>query len=92
LGLEGLHDLVPADEVVAFDVFEDVQDARSTRGGAVAQLWVERDAGQALGLHRGPDLTFDERLDEHGQEVAQQQRFDAVRGFQVDGRYFPEVL
>jgi hypothetical protein len=37
---------------------------------------------------RGPDLAFDERLGEHGQEVAQQQRFDAVRCLEVDRRDF----
>jgi hypothetical protein len=34
---------------------------------------------QALGFHRLADLAFDERLDEHGDEVAAQQGFDADR-------------
>jgi len=33
LGLEGLHELVPADELVALDVVEDLQDAGSAGAG-----------------------------------------------------------
>ena len=43
---------------------------------------------KARSLHLGADLTFDERLGEHGEEVAEQERFDAVRGLQVDRRDF----
>jgi len=88
-GLEGLHDLpVVVDELVALDVVEDLQDARGARGGTVAEFGIERDTCQALIAHRGSDLAFDERLGEHGQEVAGQQRFDAVRCFEVDRRDF----
>jgi hypothetical protein len=38
-GLEGLHGLaIVVDELVALDVVEDLQDARSAGGGAVAQF------------------------------------------------------
>ena len=95
LGLEDLHDLVDVvgiDELVALDVVEDLQDARCAGSGAVAQLGVERDPGEAFGGHRGPDLAFDERFDEHGEEVAEQQRFDAVRCLEVDRARLPAAL
>ena len=52
------------------------------RGSCVVR--VERDPGQAAGFHGGADLAFEECFGEHGEEVACQQCFDAVRGFEVD--------
>lgn len=83
--LEGLHDRFAANEVVALDPAEELEDPRGARGGAVAELGVEGDAGEGLGLHRRPDLAFDERLGEQGEEVAQRERLDAVRGLVGDG-------
>ncbi len=57
-------------------------------GWAVPEFWVERVPGGTRGFHRRPDITFDECFGGHGEEVAEQQRLDAVRGPEEDGRDF----
>ena len=78
-GLEGLDELPVVDEVVAGDAGEDLEDSGSGGRGAAAVLGVERQLGQAAFGHGEPDLSFDERLDEHRDEVAAQQPFDPGR-------------
>src|ERR1035437_10547474 len=80
LRLEYLDDLVVVHQAVALDTAEDLEDARGARGSAVPELGVELDAGEPLGLHRGTDLSLEDRLGDHGEEVAGEQGLDAVRG------------
>ena len=46
-------------------------------GGAAAVFGIYRELFHATGFHGRTDLAFDQRLDEHGDEVAAQQPFDA---------------
>ena len=84
-GFEGLKEASVLVEVVAGEVGEDVEDAGGAGCGAVAVFGVESDCRDAGRGHGGPDLAFDEGMDEQGQEVAAQQCFDADGAVQVDG-------
>ena len=73
-------------EVVAGQAGEDLEDPRGGGCGAAAVLGVDRKLLQFCGLHGSADLAFDERLDQHGDEVAAQQGFDAGRVVQEHRR------
>ena len=77
LRFEDLDDLAAARQVVALDVVEDLEHTRRRRRGAVTKLGIEGDAGKSTLVHRGPDLAFDQRLDELREEVAGEQRWAA---------------
>lgn len=56
---------------------EDLKHACGGGCGTAAIFGVERQLGQAAVGHRDTDVAFDERLDEHRDEVAAQQAFDS---------------
>ena len=47
---------------------------------------VERNVVQVAAVHGVADVSFDERAGEEREELAQQERFDAVGLLEVDGR------
>lgn len=76
--MEGLHGLaVSVVEVVACEAGEDLEDPGGGGGLAAAVFGVERELVEAGVGHGGAQVAFDQRLDEQGEEVAAQQRFDA---------------
>lgn len=79
LGLEELHELAVAYEVVTLDFVEDLEDARGGGSWAAAQLGVERDPPEPPGAHGFADLALDEGFYQLGEEVAREERLDALR-------------
>ena len=75
------------DELVALDAVEDLQDPGCVWGRG---SYAVRGAGcsSVLRCYRGADLAFQERLEGHREEVAEQERFDAMGGIEVDGLDF----
>ena len=65
------------EEVVAGEAGEDVQDAGGGGRGAAAVFGVSESCLIPLLFTAFPDSAFDERVDEHGDQVAAQQGFDA---------------
>ena len=63
---------------MTLEVLEHLQDAVRGRGLAFPVLWVEGQHPELLRLHRGADLALNEGLDQQGDEVEEEQSFDAA--------------
>ena len=77
---------VGAGEVMAGQAGEDLQRAGRGRLGAGTLLGVKRQLGDVAVLHGGAEVAFDQAAAQQRDELAEEERFDALGVLEQHGR------